>query len=139
MTPWHFTISTHRIMVYQLFPASNAMGCRCIGCATCVQKRDPASGVASILPPAMTGQSAFGRPYSLWCHMGNISPIHPLSCLFKFTMAETSGRDDMYMGNRPGQLNMANIRHRAREIVQQIEELLFALRSAPHVLQWYVY
>mmetsp|Transcript_3848 Transcript_3848/g.7838 ORF Transcript_3848/g.7838 Transcript_3848/m.7838 type:complete len:197 (-) Transcript_3848:55-645(-) len=51
-------------------------------------------------------------------------------------MAEASGRDDMYMGNRPGQLNMANIRRRASDIVQQIDELLFALRSAPHLLQW---
>jgi hypothetical protein len=53
-------------------------------------------------------------------------------------MAEASGRDDMYMGNRPGQLNMTNIRRRASDIVQQIDELLFALRSAPHLLQWYV-
>lgn len=58
--------------------------------------------------------------------------------LIKVTMAEASGRDDMYMGNRPGQLNMANIRRRASDIVQQIDELLFALRSAPHLLQWYV-
>lgn len=45
--------------------------------------------------------------------------------------------DDMLMGNRPGQLNLSNIRSRAVDIEKNIDELLFMLRYAPSSLHWY--
>lgn len=44
--------------------------------------------------------------------------------------------DDMLMGNRPGQLNLSNIRSRSVDIEKNIDELLFILRYAPWSLHW---
>lgn len=114
---WYPTISYHCIITCWLFPASCTMGSRCIGCATRVHEREPASAVASILPswPVSINEGALGRRRAhvhctvdcqwLWCHIirthceeshENESPAWTLSltviqnCRFSFNFDQSS-------------------------------------------------
>lgn len=48
----------------------------------------------------------------------------------------TNDGDPTLMGSRPGQLNLSNVRMRAMEMIQIIDEMLYILRVAPSSLHW---
>jgi len=48
----------------------------------------------------------------------------------------TNDGDPTLMGSRPGQLNLSNVRMRAMEMIQIIDEMLYILQVAPSSLHW---
>lgn len=51
------------------------------------------------------------------------------------TTTHTDG-DPTLMGSRPGQLNLNNVRMRAMEMIQILDEMLYVLRVSPSSLHW---